>query len=165
MKAAMKRIYELSESGKLIYKAALEGKELSIIACMHIFNLVAVIPGSANRIVTTTEAPNVVEKDKEEHSHITVSDVESSPEDAHFDYESANEDLDQDIKEDIEEKIRSLAIATAGKLTPSKTKATTLVEKDSVRRRLFTDSGRKMDNVSGVTSGTRCDSRGEKRKR
>lgn len=173
MKAAMKRIYELSESGKLIYKAALEGKELSIIACMHMFNLVAVIPGSANRTVTTTEAPNVVEKDKEEHSDIMVSDVESSPEDAHFDYESADKGLDQDIKEDIqgdieediEEKIRSLAIATAEKLTPSKTKATTLVEKDSVRRRLFTDSGRKMDNVSGVTSGTRRDSRGEKRKR
>ena len=169
MKAAMKRIYELSESGKLIYKAALEGKELSIIACMHIFNSVAVIPGSANRIATTTEALNVVEKDKEEHSHITVSDVELSPEDAHLDYKSANEDLDQDIQgdieEDIEEKIRSLAIATAGKLTPSKIKATTLVEKDSVRRRLFTDSGRKMDNVSGVTLGARRDSKGEKRKR
>jgi hypothetical protein len=134
------------------------------------FNSVAVIPGSVNRIATTTEAPNVVEKDKEEHSYITVSDdVESNPEDIHSDYEFADEGLDQDIEEDIEgdieEKVRNLAIATAGKLTPSKTKATTLAEEDSVRRRLFTDSGRKMDNVSGVTSGTRRDSKGEKRKR
>ena len=101
MKAAIKRIYELSESGKLIYKAALKGKELSIIACIYMFNLVIVIPGSANRTVTTTEAPNVVEKDKEEHSDIMVSDVESSPKDTHFDYESADKGLDQDIKEDI----------------------------------------------------------------
>jgi hypothetical protein len=78
----------------LIYKAALKGKELSIIACMHIFNLVIVIPGSANRIVTTTKAPNVVEKDKEEHSYITVSDVKSSPKDTYFNYKSANKDLD-----------------------------------------------------------------------
>ena len=55
MKAAIKRIYELSKSGKLIYKAALKGKELSIIAYIHIFNLVAVIPGSANRIIITTK--------------------------------------------------------------------------------------------------------------
>jgi hypothetical protein len=78
----------------LIYKAALEGKKLSIIAYIHIFNLVAVIPGSANRIVTTTKAPNVVEKDKAEHSYITVSDVKSSPKDAHSNYKSANKDLD-----------------------------------------------------------------------
>jgi len=94
MKAAIKRIYELSEFSKLIYKAALEGKELSIITCVYIFNLVTVISGSANRIVTTTKAPNVVKKDKEEHSYIIVSDVKSSPEDAYFDYESADKDLD-----------------------------------------------------------------------
>jgi hypothetical protein len=78
----------------LIYKAALKGKELSIIACMYIFNLVIVIPSSVNRTVTTTEAPNVVEKDKEEHSNITVSDVKSSPKDAYFNYKSANKGLD-----------------------------------------------------------------------
>jgi hypothetical protein len=78
----------------LIYKAALKGKELSIIACMHIFNLVIVIPSSINRTVITTEAPNVVKKDKEEHSDIMVSDVESSPKDAHFNYKSANKGLD-----------------------------------------------------------------------
>jgi hypothetical protein len=78
----------------LIYKAALKGKELSIITCMHIFNLVTVIPSSANRTVITTKVPNMVEKDKEEHSDITVSDVKSSPEDAYFNYKSANKGLD-----------------------------------------------------------------------
>jgi len=78
----------------LIYKAALEGKKLSIITYIHIFNLVIVIPSSANRIVITTKVPNVVEKDKEEHSYITVSDVKSSPKDAYFNYKSANKDLD-----------------------------------------------------------------------
>jgi len=78
----------------LIYKAALKGKELSIITCMYIFNLVIVIPSSINRIVITTEAPNVVEKDKEEYSYIMVSDIKSSPEDAYFNYKSANKDLD-----------------------------------------------------------------------
>ena len=78
----------------MIYKAALEGKKLSIITYIHIFNLVIVIPSSANRIVITTKVPNVVEKDKEEHSYITVSDVKSSPKDAYFNYKSANKDLD-----------------------------------------------------------------------
>jgi hypothetical protein len=78
----------------LIYKAALKGKELSIIACIYIFNLVAVIPSSANRTITTTKAPNMVEKDKEEHSNITVSDIKSSPKDAYFNYKSANKGLD-----------------------------------------------------------------------
>jgi len=54
---------------------------------------------------------------------------------------------------------------TTEKLTPSKAKPTTLVKKDSVRRRLFIDSGRKIDNVLGVTLGTRRDLKGEKRKR
>jgi hypothetical protein len=61
---------------------------------MHIFNLVAVIPSSVNRIITTTKAPNIVKKDKEEHSYITVSNIKSSPKDAYFNYESANKDLD-----------------------------------------------------------------------
>ena len=94
IKAAIKRIYELSKSGKLIYKAALEGKELSIIACIYIFNLVIVIPGSINRIVITTEAPNIVEKDKEEHSYITVSNIKSSLKDTYFNYKFTNKDLD-----------------------------------------------------------------------
>jgi len=78
----------------LIYKAALKGKELSIIAYMYIFNLVIVIPSSINRIIITTKAPNMVKKDKEEHSYITVSDVKLSPKDAYFNYKSANKDLD-----------------------------------------------------------------------
>ena len=78
----------------MIYKAALKGKELSIITYMYIFNLVVVIPGSINRTVTTTKAPNVVKKDKEEHSDIMVSDIESSPKDAYFNYKSANKGLD-----------------------------------------------------------------------
>ena len=94
MKAAIKRIYELSESGKLIYKAALKGKKLSIIAYMHIFNLVIVIPSSINRTVITTKAPNIVKKDKEEYSNIMVSNVESSPKDTYFNYKSANKGLD-----------------------------------------------------------------------
>src|SRR6266700_6939765 len=160
MEAAMKRVYELSESGKLIHKAALEGKRLSIIACMHMLNSVAVIPSSADKIAINTDAPNMAEEDKEEHSYITVSDdIRSTPKNTNSDYESAHEDFDQDIKadiqgdieedieEDIKEKVRTLAIVTAGKLTPSKTKATTLAKKDSIRRRLFTDSGRKVDSV------------------
>jgi len=78
----------------LIYKAALKGKKLSIITYIHIFNLVTVIPSSINRIVTTTKVPNVVEKDKEEYSYITVSDIKLSPKDAYFNYKSANKDLD-----------------------------------------------------------------------
>jgi len=90
----IKRIYELSKSSKLIYKAALKGKELSIITYVYIFNLIAVIPSSANKIIITTKAPNIVEKDKEEHSYITVSDIKLSPKDAYFNYKSANKDLD-----------------------------------------------------------------------
>jgi hypothetical protein len=78
----------------LIYKAALKGKELSIIAYIHIFNLVIVIPGSVNRIVITIKAPNIVKKDKEEHSYIMVSNIKSSPKDAYFNYKSTNKDLD-----------------------------------------------------------------------
>jgi hypothetical protein len=78
----------------LIYKAALKGKELSIIAYIYMFNLVIVIPSSVNRTVITTKAPNMVEKDKEEYSDITVSDVKSSPKDTYFNYKSANKGLD-----------------------------------------------------------------------
>ena len=45
---------------------------------MYIFNLVIVIPSSINRIVITTKVPNIVEKDKEEHSYITVSNIKLS---------------------------------------------------------------------------------------
>jgi hypothetical protein len=78
----------------LIYKAALKGKKLSIITYIHIFNLVIVIPSSANRTVITTKVPNVVEKDKEEYSDITVSNIKSSPKDAYFNYKSTNKGLD-----------------------------------------------------------------------
>ena len=78
----------------MIYKAALKGKELSIITYIYIFNLVTVIPSSVNRTVITTKAPNMVEKDKEEHSNITVSDIKSSPKDTYFNYKSTNKGLD-----------------------------------------------------------------------
>ena len=78
----------------MIYKAALKGKKLSIIACIYIFNLVVVIPGSINRTITTTKAPNMVEKDKEEYSNIIVSNIKSSPKDTHFNYKSADKGLD-----------------------------------------------------------------------
>ena len=61
---------------------------------MYIFNLVIVIPGSINRIIITTKAPNMVKKDKEEHSYITVSDIKSSPKDTYFNYKSTSKDLD-----------------------------------------------------------------------
>jgi len=61
---------------------------------MYIFNLVIVIPSSINRIVITTKVPNIVEKDKEEHSYITVSNIKLSLKDAYFNYKSANKDLD-----------------------------------------------------------------------
>ena len=77
----------------MIYKAALKGKKLSIITYIYIFNLVIVIPSSANRIIITTKAPNIVEKDKEEHSYIIVSNVKLSPKDAYFNYKSTNKDL------------------------------------------------------------------------
>ena len=170
MEAVMKCVYELSKLGKLIYKAALKGKELSIIACMHMFNSVAVISSSVNIITTTTKAPNIVKKDKEEHSYIIVSsDVELTSKDIYLDYKSTSKDLDQDIeediKEDIEEKVCSLAIVTVGKLTLSKIKTITLAEKDSIRKRLFTDSGRNIDNISGVMLGTCHNLKGRKRKR
>ena len=95
MEVVMKHIYELSKLGKLIYKAALKDKELSIIACMHMFNSVAVIPSSADIIAMTTKAPNMVKKDKEEYSYITVSsDIELTSKDIHLDYKSTGKDLD-----------------------------------------------------------------------
>jgi len=95
MEAVMKCVYELSKLGKLIYKAALKGKELSIIACMHMFNSVAVIPDSVDTIAITTKVPNMVKKDKEKHSYITVSsNVESTFKDIYLDYKSTGKDLD-----------------------------------------------------------------------
>ncbi len=91
----MKRVYKLSESGKLIYKAALEGKRLSIITCMHMLNSVAVIPSSVDKIVMNTEVPNMAEEDKEEYSYIMVSDdIKSTPKNTYLDYKSTHEDFD-----------------------------------------------------------------------
>jgi len=43
-------------------------------------------------------------------------------------------------------------------------KTTTPAKKDSVRRRLFTDLGRNIDNILGVMSGTHHNLKGRKRK-
>ena len=91
----MKRVYKLSESGKLIYKAALKGKRLSIIAYMYMLNSVVVIPSSADKIVMNTEAPNMAEEDKEEYSYIIVFDnIRSTPKNTYLDYKSTHEDFD-----------------------------------------------------------------------
>ena len=61
---------------------------------MHIFNLVAVIPSSIDRIIITIKALNMIKKDKEEYSYIIVSNFKLSPKNAYLDYKSTNKDLD-----------------------------------------------------------------------
>ena len=86
MEAAIKCIYKLSRSSKLIYKAALKGKRLFIIACIYMLNLVAVIPSSIDTIAINTKTPNMLEKDKEEYSYVTVfNDIKSTPKDIYLD--------------------------------------------------------------------------------
>ena len=60
----MKRVYKLFKSSKLIYKAALKGKEFSIIACLYIFNLIIIIPSSISIITMIINALNIVKRIK-----------------------------------------------------------------------------------------------------
>ena len=53
---------------------------------------------------------------------------------------------------------------TIRKLTLSKIKVTILAKKVSVRKRLFTDLGRKMDSILNIILGIYCDLKSEKRK-
>jgi len=91
----MKCVYKLFKSSKLIYKAAFKGKEFLIIVYLHIFNLVIVIPSNIGIITIIINALNMVKKDKEEHSYITVfNNIKLIFKDTYLDYKPTNKDLD-----------------------------------------------------------------------